>query len=108
LVVRGIREANDLDLVVSDDLWDQLLKEHNHVSDDDTETKEINKIILSEHIKAWGKFGDDFLANVQISTADEIYGVKYVNLDIIKKIKSVYSRSVDLKDIKLIEKYQKK
>ena len=107
LAVRGIREANDLDLVVSDGLWEELLEKYSPVKDDDIGKAGINKIVLSKNIEVWGKFEGLFSAAEQIKTADEIEGIKYVNLEIIKIIKTQYGRIEDQRDVMLIEKYLK-
>jgi ADP-ribose pyrophosphatase YjhB (NUDIX family) len=105
LAVRDIRKAQDIDIVVTDDLWDELAEKY-----------EVHKgkfwRIDVGNIQVLGKgsiYTDPKLASTkkQIEEADVIDGRRYVNLETVKKFKKALGREKDQKDIKLIEQYLK-
>jgi len=98
LAVRGLRENDDLDIVASEELWNQLTEKYKPVSD-----KEI-KIGSIQIFKHWRPWFDD--SRELIESADLINGVRFVNLADVKKWKSAMGREKDLADIKLIDKFQ--
>ena len=107
LAVRGIREANDLDIIVTKELWKKFEKE-NPVQ----KNKLGYKIKLSANIEVMGgridKQKEDWkFIDEQIRHADVIRGIKYVRLSEVKKIKRILGRKEDLKDIRLIDDYLK-
>ncbi|OHA57473.1 MAG: hypothetical protein A2114_01590 [Candidatus Vogelbacteria bacterium GWA1_51_14] len=101
LAVRGIRPAKDLDLVVSDNLWQELIGRY--------PVKDLGlcQSIQIGEIEILGNFKDGQLisSEQQITEADIINSHRYVNLDTIIKFKKLLSRDKDLADIKLIEEY---
>lgn len=103
--VRGIRESNDLDIIVSDDLWKMLAQKY-------PVTKEwgIDKIKIEDDIEILGEgsvFRDSQIAPVDeiIRTADVFDGIHYINLELLKKFKQKLGREKDYKDIELIDAY---
>lgn len=99
MAARGIREANDLDLVVTKKLWKILTKkfkvENNGFSD---------KIHITENIEAYVPSSPS-IAREFIDNADTINGIRFVNLQVVKSRKQKWGREKDLDDVKLIEKY---
>ncbi len=100
MAVRGLREANDLDLVISDMLLAKLSKQFK------VEQKpNCIKIQLTPNIEAVGGFSDKPSAEEQIASADNIGGVRFVNLETVKMFKKRRGGDKDLVDIELIDKY---
>lgn len=105
LAMRGIREANDIDLVVSNKLWKLLSKKL-----DITENPNRPLIQLSENISAlgnaWEKGFDLYTNEELVRMAEDIDGILYVPLDIVIRMKKRNSREKDLRDLELIEQYK--
>lgn len=99
LGVRGIREIHDLDVVVNDNLYQQLLEKY-----PETEKKFI-KIGNIEIIPA----RNSLINNLEdvITRADVINGLRFVKLEDLLVWKKKMGRQKDFKDIKLIENYLK-
>ncbi len=105
LAVRNIREAQDLDILVTTALWNDLIKKHPV----NTESG-ITKIIADEYIEILGQdslFNDPKIAaiNEVLQTADIINGIKFINLKLLRKFKEKMGREKDKKDIELIDTY---
>jgi len=104
LAIRGIREANDLDIVVSPKLWAVLSKKYK-VKNEGFESIDVGNIqILWE-----GSFYTNSAVTTvaeQINTADVIKGYRFVNLGLIKKFKELTGREKDKRDLELIKIYE--
>lgn len=108
LAVRGIREAKDLDVIVSDNLWAEL--KNKYLVKNDTG---FSRIEISENIEILGD-GSTY-TNSSVVSFDEIFeksdvfeDIKFINLQHLKKIKAKLSRPIDIEDIKLIDSYLNK
>ena len=101
LAVRGIREAKDIDLVVSEDLWRELGTKYL------VNKKPICDTINIGSIEVLGNFRGEnlFSGDEQIAKADIIGGHRFVNLDMIIVFKTALGREKDLKDLELIKGY---
>lgn len=104
MAVRGIREARDLDIVVTDKLWEELSKKYPVIPRDLCDTLHVGDV---EILGNFSKNPNSGIATVdeQINTADVIDGIRFVNLNLIIKFKQELGREKDLKDIKLIKEY---
>ena len=109
LAVRGIREANDIDVIVTPALWSELMEKYKvKLNNSGVETidldNEIEILNPSQSI-----FGNSSVVKIEdiFENADEFEGIRYINLDHLKTIKSVLGRDKDLIDIELIEEYEK-
>jgi hypothetical protein len=107
LAAHGIREANDLDILVTQEVFSDLAKKHQIT------THSGREVIESGDLEIMGKgsiFTEGEIATIEeiLSSADVIDGVPYINLNLLKKFKQKMGREKDLKDIELIEKYQNK
>jgi hypothetical protein len=103
LAIRGIRESRDLDLVVSQDLYDLCLHSGwEEKSDQGVLSLEKDGISL---YSSWEIKGYKRPVNKLISTAEIIAGYPFVNLDEVIMWKKVMARDKDLKDIELITDY---
>lgn len=103
LAVRGIRNANDVDIIVSDDLFNQLSIKH-IVTKSDTGAGKIN---ISENVEVIGNFKSPPYAEELIESSDIIDNRRYVELKWIRYFKEKRGREKDLNDIKLIDEYLK-
>ena len=106
LAVRKIREAHDLDIIVTDKLWNEFVQKYPVKKGQDCDN------IFIGDIQIMGNFyikpeEDKYPVNEQIDTADIIEGKRYVNLNIIKFYKQQWGRPKDLQDIKMIDNYLK-
>lgn len=105
LAVRGIRETADIDIIVSEKLWETISEKYPA----DGEESKRNKITIG-NIEVLGGFSStwsDEEASIQkqIETADIIGGFPFVKLEFIKRFKQRLGRDKDLKDIELINQY---
>jgi len=100
LAIRGIRESNDLDLLVTPNIFKELLKKYPLV---DNKKIEINNIEIFDN---FNYYYEDL--NIFFKDVDFIQGYPFLNLNLVLDIKKRMNREKDLKDIKLIEEYLKK
>ncbi len=105
LGVRGIREIHDLDVVVTDDLYQKLLKKYPKKEIND-EKKKFIKLGKIELIPA----SYSLIRNIKkvIAEADIIDDLKFIKLEDLIKWKKKMARPKDFEDIKLIKEYLKK
>ncbi len=110
LGIRGIREIHDIDILVSDDLRDILIKKYGMV--DDGKMKKI--VFPSDDIEAFweGSFytqkndPQDPKVKDIISRADIIDGLPFESLNDSIYFKRKMGRTKDVEDIKLMEKWK--
>jgi hypothetical protein len=107
LAVNGIRETNDIDLLLSQNLFKQLKtsgwKEKVFPSGDIFITYEE-----CEGGSDW-KYGSyNPTLEELLKTADYFDGVPFANLEEVIKWKTEFGREKDLKDVELIKKYLKR
>ncbi len=111
LGIRGIREIHDIDILVSDDLRDDLIKKYSMVDDG-----KIKKIVFpKDDIEVFweGSFytqkNDPHDPKVKdiIKRADIIDGLPFESLDDSIYFKRKMGRPKDLEDIKLMEKWRR-
>lgn len=103
LAIRGIRDANDLDILVTPKLWEALSQKY---LGERVKSKDIK--IGNLHIFWKGSFDEQSsIATVmeQINTADTIKGYRFVNLELAKRFKKVSDREKDKRDLELIKNY---
>ena len=103
LGVRDIRDVNDLDIIVTDSLYQELKNKYN--KDPEKERIKVGEIEIYP-IWVWGPEFDGL--EDSIKEAEIIDGLKFVNLSHLLKWKEKMGRPKDLKDIELINQYLKK
>lgn len=107
LAVRGLRESNDVDVIVTRSLWDVLKNKYsvgtNEMGVDVLSVGEDIEILDPEK-SLFSNFAE-ISAEELFSEADEIEGLKFINLTHLKKIKLAFGREKDFRDIKLIDGY---
>jgi hypothetical protein len=106
LAARGLREASDLDIAVTDKLWRQLKASGKY-----QEIEKYGRIFLdAEDIDIISQLDwEDYLTTVEeaIKTADIIDGFPFLNISETIKFKKALGREKDFHDIKLLEDYIK-
>ncbi|MCD4811218.1 hypothetical protein K8R14_01230 [bacterium] len=98
MAIRGIRESNDIDIIVKQDLWDNLVKKFPTSLHDNPDYFAIGNI---EIMKCWSDFDIDEM----IDNAEIIEGFPYVQLKYVVRYKKQMMREKDIVDLKLIEKF---
>jgi hypothetical protein len=106
MAAHGIREANDFDILVTFDLWEEFEKDNPVVMSGKTQN------ILFGDLQILGNgsmYRIPEIASIEemISTADIIEGHPFLKLELVKKFKKNEGREKDLKDIDLIDEYLK-
>jgi hypothetical protein len=103
LAIRGLREARDLDIVVTEDLWEELKTEYADylLSEDNILYGNIH--ILGKYLKAEEEIYAT--AEEQLAECELINDLPFVKLETIKKYKTKLARDKDLDDLILIDSY---
>jgi hypothetical protein len=98
--IRGLKEINDLDIIVTDEYYLELLKKYPE--------KEKGKIVIGniEIFPAWNAIIDE--PDKVIERAEMIDGFKFIILEDLISWKNKMGREKDLVDIELIERFLKK
>ncbi len=105
MAAAGIREANDIDLLVSEEIF-QKLKE--------TGWKELDKGpndvplvygVFEAHEKSWSFSSHDPSLKELLATANVVDGVPFASLEEVRRWKVTSGREKDLVDIRLIDEY---
>ncbi len=107
LAVRGIREANDLDIVVSAELGNTLKPKYPLIKEP------FERIKLTDNIEALGP--PSLFVDPKVVTPDKllinpevIAGHPYVNLETLRIFKALGTREKDVSDVRLIDDYLSK
>lgn len=105
LAVRGLRENNDIDILVTEKVWKELIKKHptlDSIGIDDVPRKYI-KIGHIEIDSLLGAYNID--VEKLFDDADIINGYRFMNLEDLLKYKIYLGRKKDLEDIEKIQKF---
>lgn len=94
MAVRNIRETDDLDIAVSDQLWQEFANKY-------PTKKENERVIQVGNIEIC----KDVVNEEIIARADIIEGFPFFTLEDLMEFKKTLNRDKDKKDIKLIEEY---
>lgn len=102
LSIRNIREADDIDILVKEDVRDSLARTY-PVKDKWYQAIEIGKIeIMKDRIHLYGK------ENEMIDTAEIIEWLPFVKIEYFKTWKEKIGREKDKRDLALLSEYEKK
>lgn len=106
LAIRGIREARDIDVVVTKTLWNELSEKYPVVLEDNVERIHFDNDIEILNPKQ-SIFGNSELLPLEemFKEADVFEDIKFINLNHLKKVKQKVGREKDLNDIVLIDNY---
>jgi len=107
MAVAGIREANDIDLVVSSEVLEKLKQAGWKRIKKDDDDQPLTHDVFEVH-DSWG-FDSSYRPTLQhlLVTATIVDGVAFASLEEVLKWKTVSARPKDLADIELIDKYLK-
>jgi len=103
MAVRGLREGKDVDIIVSDDVFNAYKNRPDwEVKRFDDDTDYLN----NNGIELWNEWGPgEWDINKLIQEAEIIGELPFVKLEEVLKWKEINGRPKDLEDIKLIKKY---
>lgn len=108
LVIRNIRESDDIDILVKKDLWNKLVKKYpNNITrlpishDECIRLKDKWTEIVKDWIHLYGQEDE------MIDTADIINWLPFVKTEYFKERKSKMWREKDKKDLELLNEYEK-
>jgi hypothetical protein len=100
--VRGIRECHDIDMVVTEDLWDVM-------NDSGWEVRpksDGSPRLLKDEIEVWNSWKPgEWDVDQLIRDAEVIDGLPFVTLESVLKWKRLLGREKDIRDIEMIEKF---
>ena len=103
LAVRGIREAKDLDIFVSEKLWHKLAEKYG------ISYSPLESIIIGNIEALWksSNFVDPEVASPEelLESKEMIQGYPYASLEVLRKLKALGKREKDIRDVKLIDEY---
>lgn len=102
MAIRGIRQADDLDVIVKPDLWKALIERFPDSLRHNPACLQIGKI---EIFHDWMQLSPMIIE--MIDNAEIISGFPFVQLKYVVKWKEQHGRDKDLKDIELINKFVK-
>lgn len=97
LAIRGLRDTNDLDLIVKENLWKELSKKY---------SQNANGGLQIGNIEIYHKWHGEEVGEL-IDSAEEIIGYKFVKLKYVLEWKEKMGRDKDKADIQLIKKFLK-
>lgn len=96
--VRGIREVPNIDLIVTDTLWKQLLEIH---KPDEEGFIRIGAIKISN----WWFAPTKKSLPTMIAEVEILHGLPFVKLEDVRAYKAVLNREKDIEDVKLIDQF---
>lgn len=106
IVVRGLRETGDLDVIVTESLYKKLAKKYG----EDEKYQKGRRIKIGNieiYAVAYWEAETEKLAQA-LQNAEKINGLRYVALTDLIDLKKKMGREKDLKDIKLIKGFLKR
>lgn len=104
MAAAGIREANDIDLLVSEEIFKQLQKAGWRTKNKGPKDNLLVKNVFEAHPK-WDFSSYNPTLTQLLLTANFIDEIPFAALEEVQKWKAAFGRPKDLKDIKLIDKY---
>lgn len=108
MAIRGIKKASDIDIIVTDDYWDLLIKKYEFTNLDHGKGSviKIDNNIEIIHFDYDPKIGPS--DKEQIERADIIEGLPFMSLRDVLYWKNIMGREKDIIDIKNINNYLQK
>lgn len=102
LAIRDIRECSDLDVLVSDSLFEQFAQNHEVSGDEWFKKISVGNVDLLNKAHAEG---DEYPTARQIAEAEMINGFPFQSLETCIFFKTDSGREKDVKDLELIKRY---
>lgn len=106
LALAGIRETDDIDLLISESLYTVLLQKGWYAELGRNGDKPLRKDIFDAHTN-WHIGSYNPTLSELLTAATTVDGVSFASLDAVKAWKSILRRPKDLTDINSINAYQK-
>ncbi|MDD4353290.1 MAG: hypothetical protein PHN56_02410 [Candidatus Nanoarchaeia archaeon] len=100
IAVRGLKEPGDLDIIVTENLWNILKKKYELIKKQDYEFLTVNGIDI---FNKWTH--PEYTINELIKTSDIIDGIRFVTLKTVLEWKKKRNLEKDKMDIILIQDY---
>ena len=107
LAAAGLREANDIDMLVSDEVLTNLEQAGWQQADKGKDDKPLTYGVFEAHNR-WNFSSYSPTLEQLLDTANVIEGVPFASLEEVRKWKAASGRPKDLKDIELIDAYLSK
>ena len=107
MAAAGIREAGDIDMLVSLEVFEKLSKAGWHTLDKGRKDKPLVSGVFEAH-KSWEFSSYNPTLEHLLSTATIIDDIPFASLHEVRKWKAASGRPKDLADIKLIDDYTKR
>jgi hypothetical protein len=104
LAAVGIRESSDVDLFISEDLWQHLTDDGWQQVEKEGDDKPLEHTVFDAHTN-WDFGNYNPTLGELLETAFVIDGVPFASLDEVRKWKSASGRPKDLKDLEMIDEY---
>ena len=104
LAARGLKKAGDIDLIVTPDLFAELLA-RKEFTQKPAESGSPSLVVGDVEIFCDWNCGMTEQVSEMIATAEEIEGLPFVQLKFVAEWKRKYGREKDLRDLALIEKF---
>ena len=107
LAALGIRDAGDIDLLITPDLFDQLRQsgwKYEVIEIEGRPREKISKGIAEAFSDFWWN-GGNLKTEDGIAMAEQIDGISFLPLKVLLDVKKAMGREKDLRDIVLIEEY---
>ena len=104
MAVLGIREANDIDLLVSQEIYEKLKKDGWEEIDKGPNDKPLIRDVFEAH-NNWNFSSYNPTLEDLLTSAIEVDGVTFASLEDVRKWKVASGRPKDVNDIKMIDNY---
>ena len=104
LGVRNLRDCHDVDIIVTEDLWNKFKNENWEIITVNDGVQKLSKDDI-EILKNW--YPGEWDVNKLIEEAEIIDELPFVKLEEVLKWKKLFNREKDQKDIKIIEEFLK-
>lgn len=107
MVVHGLREPKDIDLLVTPEIYDKLKTE----GWEEKEMRSGSSVLSNGVYEVYKDWNFLFMSNYNpdpqevIKNAEIVNGVPFAQLEEVKRWKQVFGREKDLADIKLIDEF---
>ena len=106
LAIRNLRDANDIDIIVKQELWDIIAKQHNPQQKETPKGMSTSINIGNLEIyNTWLNLTPKI--NEMIDSAEIIDNLPFVKLEHVIEWKKFMGRDKDINDLKLIKEYLK-
>ena len=104
--VRGLRECHDIDIIVTEKLWNDYKNKSEWKLMEIREDNNYFEGLRNDDIELWKDWWPGWNVDKLIQEAEIIDGLPFVKLEEVIKWKRFRAREKDLKDVEIIEKFK--